>query len=65
MRELEDLDPMPFGKHRGKPMQEVPAAYLHWLWFNGKDREFDCPVHDYIKRNMYALEEETPDLEWH
>lgn len=28
---LKDSDPMPFGKHKGKPMQEVPANYLDWL----------------------------------
>lgn len=27
-----DLDPMPFGKHKGEPMQDVPARYLSWLW---------------------------------
>ena len=31
-----DSDPMPFGKHKGIPMQDVPASYLHWLWANGK-----------------------------
>lgn len=29
---LTDTDPMPFGKYKGTPMQDVPASYLHWLW---------------------------------
>lgn len=25
---------MPFGKHKGEPMEKVPAQYLLWLWDN-------------------------------
>lgn len=32
---LIDTDPMPFGKHRGEPLQDVPARYLAWLWGDG------------------------------
>ena len=32
---LTDTDPMPFGKHKGEPMQDVPASYLRWLWNDG------------------------------
>jgi uncharacterized protein (DUF3820 family) len=32
---LTDLDPMPFGKHKGTIMQEVPASYLAWLKDSG------------------------------
>lgn len=32
---LNDTDPMPFGKHKGEPMQDVPARYLQWLWNDG------------------------------
>lgn len=34
---LDDMDPMPFGKHAGRPMQDVPAQYLHWLWIFRKE----------------------------
>lgn len=27
-----DTDPMPFGKHQGLPLQDVPPSYLEWLW---------------------------------
>jgi len=32
---LTDTDPMPFGKHKGELMQDVPASYLRWLWEEG------------------------------
>jgi Putative quorum-sensing-regulated virulence factor len=28
---MTDLDPMPFGKHKGLSMKDVPRAYLDWL----------------------------------
>ena len=55
---------MPFGKHKGQPMQDVPAAYLHWLWANGKSQDKLCPVADYIRRNKSALKQEHPDGVW-
>lgn len=61
---LQDLDPMPFGKHKGVPMQDVPASYLHWLWVNGKSGDKLCPVSDYIRRNLTALAKEHPDGIW-
>lgn len=27
-----DTDLMPFGKHKGDLLQDVPARYLAWLW---------------------------------
>lgn len=61
---LEDLSPMPFGKHKGQPMQDVPARYLHWLWTNGKEQNKECPVADYIRRNLSALKKENSDAIW-
>lgn len=55
---------MPFGEHEDKPMSEVPACYLHWLWVNGKKEDASCPVSAYIKRNLIALKEEFPDGIW-
>lgn len=61
---LADSDPMPFGAHKGKPMQDVPASYLHWLWSSGKKDDKTCPVADYIRRNLDALQQEYPDGIW-
>lgn len=63
MKELDDLDPMPFGKYRGTPMQDVPARYLHWLWTEGAKNE-KSQVADYIRRNLNALKMDYPDGIW-
>lgn len=64
MKPLDDLDPMPFGKHKGIPMQDVPPSYLFWLWSNGKEHDKQCPVADYIRRNLDVLQTEYPDGIW-
>lgn len=61
---LTDTDPMPFGKHKGVSMQDVPAAYLHYLWCNGLKDDHRSPVADYIRRNLHALKQEYPDAIW-
>jgi len=63
-KSLDDLDLMPWGRHQGKPMQDVPASYLHWLWCNGKCQDKTWPVADYIRRNLVALKMEHPDGLW-
>lgn len=60
---LEDTDPMPFGKHKGEMMQDVPASYLHWLWGEKKDDKTD-PVVDYIRRNLNVLKQEYKNGIW-
>lgn len=68
--ELNDTDPIPFGKYRGTPMQDVPAGYLHWLWTEagyskfGERRGKSGAIADYIERNMDALKKECPDKIW-
>ena len=64
-KKLNDTDAMPFGKHKGVPMQDVPASYLHYLWTNGLDKQTETsPVADYIKRNLDALKLEHKDGIW-
>ena len=63
-KELTDTDLMPFGKHKGLPMMDVPANYLFWLWTNGKEHDKQCPVADYIRRNLTALQQEHTDGIW-
>lgn len=65
MPPLTDISPMPWGKHQGALMQDVPADYLFYLWTTrGKERDKQCPVADYIRRNKSALEQEHPDGIW-
>lgn len=61
---LDDTSKMPFGKHKGIPMQDVPASYLHWLWTNGKKEDLECPVAGYIRRNLQSLRMEHKDGIW-
>lgn len=62
--ELDELSPMPFGKHKGIQMQDVPASYLHYLWSNGMEHDKVSPVADYIRRNLSALKSEYEDGIW-
>lgn len=54
---LSDNDPMPFGKHQGTKMANVPADYLLWLHDNNK---CNASVKNYIIRNLNALRKEAP-----
>lgn len=59
---LTDSSPMPWGKHKGTPMKDVPVDYLNWLWWQGGYS--DDPVFAYIKENLSALRKENDDLIW-
>lgn len=52
---LTDTDLMPFGKFKGKPMQDVPASYLKWLYDEGCNNEL---VYNYIHNSMDAIQME-------
>ena len=64
MNELNDMSRMPFGKFTGKPMGQVPADYLHFLWTHGMKDDKQSNVADYIRRNLSALKKELPDAIW-
>lgn len=53
---LTDQSPMPFGEHKGKLMEDVPAEYLIWLINNGK---LTPEVREYIEDNMDVLQAEV------
>lgn len=53
---LTDTSEMPWGKHQGKAMIEVPADYLLWLYDNNK---CSGSVLDYIKDNLDVLKKEA------
>lgn len=50
--ELTDESLMPWGMHQGKPMTDVPADYLVWLYENNKVRG---DVKRYIQANLETL----------
>ncbi len=63
---LTDTDPMPFGKHKGKAMRDVPPSYFRWLWNSGmKDKEGAYKnVANYVHENLTGLQAEDPDGVW-
>ncbi len=62
---LTDTSPMPFGLHRGTPMQDVPVSYLHWLWHQLVPNSSNTlAVKEYIEENLNALRMENKDLLW-
>jgi len=52
---LTDKSLMPFGKYQGKPMEDVPADYLMWLYDNDKYSE---QVKVYIEDNMDVIKKQ-------
>ena len=53
---FDDNTVMPFGKHKGKKMANVPAVYLLWLYGEGCNHE---GVKKYIVANLSLLEQEA------
>jgi uncharacterized protein (DUF3820 family) len=53
---LTDNDTMPWGKHAGTKMANVPAKYLLWLYENNK-----CygEVKTYIQDNLEVIKKEA------
>lgn len=48
---FEDNDLMPFGKHHGESLSDVPARYLVWLWNDGLKDEYgrhNCWAEDLV-----------------
>lgn len=64
--QLTDRDLMPFGKHKGKPMADVPAEYLDWLdgeitrsrMAGERQTRQTAEVHRYINENRKAINAE-------
>lgn len=65
---LSDSDLMPFGKHKGEPMCDVPAGYLMYLWDKNEEeyKDVGCirrsrnmtEIMKYIEYNYEVLEYE-------
>jgi DNA polymerase-3 subunit epsilon len=46
------LDRMPFGKHQGKPLKDIPKTYVAWLAESGA---FDKPQNKELKESFEKL----------
>jgi len=55
MKKLTDESLMPYGKHKGEKMANVPPEYLIWLYDNEKCSR---DVSLYIKDNLDVLRSE-------
>jgi uncharacterized protein (DUF3820 family) len=58
---VNDQTPMPFGKYKGVKLEDVPAAYLLWMWDDGLWAQKDRPLHRYIANAFTVLETEATD----
>lgn len=57
---LKDTDPMPFGAHKGKQMQDVPAGYIDWLVGQTWIDKFPQIV-EYVETNRSAIDKELEE----
>ena len=48
---------MPYGKHKGTPMKDVPASYLLWIYDEALYRPRE--VLDYIEENLEDIEKDA------
>ena len=53
---MDDESIMPFGKHKGEKLANVPAKYLLWLY--GEDLRHE-ELKAYIEENMDVLKQEV------
>lgn len=56
---MDDNSIMPFGKHKGEKLANVPADYLIWLHDQGTLRG---ELAEYIKLNLFFLQLEVKRL---
>ena len=59
---LIDTDRMPFGKYKGKLLQDVPCHYLKWLREESDIKETNVALYNYILNSWDAIQQEL-DLE--
>jgi uncharacterized protein (DUF3820 family) len=54
-KEMDDNSTMPFGKHKGEKLANVPPEYLIWVYEN--DKTYGA-LRKYIEDNMITLRAE-------
>lgn len=52
LSQTKTLDRMPFGKHQGKPLSQVPRSYVDWLKETGA---FDKPQNEELKKSFEKI----------
>ncbi|MBS0628920.1 MAG: DUF3820 family protein [Verrucomicrobia bacterium] len=52
LSQQKSLDRMPFGKHQGKPLKDIPKTYVAWLAESGA---FDKPQNKELKESFEKL----------
>lgn len=61
---LQDTDVMPWGKHKGEKIANVPAAYLFWLYDQARPKApnkrtlFEKDLVKYVDENRDVLNKE-------
>ena len=58
---LTDCSHMPFGKHKGKLMESVPAQYLAWLYAQSNLSQAAVHVIQYIESRRPAIDKELDE----
>jgi uncharacterized protein (DUF3820 family) len=58
---LKDTDPMPFGKHKGQPLKDVPASYLLWLYEQMRRENDNVKLAFYVEENLNQLNQEAAE----
>lgn len=50
---------MPFGKHKGMSLDDVPADYLLWLFSQNWLSDRFPEIHNYIVNNLKVIEDDA------
>ena len=61
MAAFTDETPMPFGKHKGAPLKDVPADYLLWLADQDGFAERNPELSAYVEKNRALLDDEQEE----
>lgn len=56
---MKDSDLMPFGKHKGEKLGDVPASYLLWLGDQPDVKQRHPELYAYIESGRVHLEKES------
>ena len=59
-KRLTDDDPMPFGKHKGERMEDVPADYLLFIFEKGS---CTAAVSEYCRNCYDVLKKQAKEIE--